>query len=185
MIENEHLTIELMGDSMEKVKPVITRKLRRRPNEPLPIAEKRQKTAPTKLNTLMDEGEAAEDLKAIQKGKPPLMQYQNKKNGGTPTSTPSSASPRNVEVEPPEFSPSITENIYEARIEDGKLFFEKRWYYRGQAVTVDGENSRFPCVISAIGSDSVWMRRMSDNTKTRISISQLAAGKFYIQRRAA
>jgi len=47
--------------------------------------------------------------------------------GGTPTSTPSSASPRNVEVEPPEFSPSITENIYEARIEDGKLFFEKRW----------------------------------------------------------
>ncbi|XP_059812296.1 sin3 histone deacetylase corepressor complex component SDS3-like [Hypanus sabinus] len=36
MIENERLTMELTGDSME-VKPIMTRKLRRRPNDPIPI----------------------------------------------------------------------------------------------------------------------------------------------------
>ncbi|XP_042721548.1 sin3 histone deacetylase corepressor complex component SDS3 isoform X3 [Lagopus leucura] len=45
MIENEKLTMELTGDSME-VKPIMTRKLRRRPNDPVPIPDKRRKPAP-------------------------------------------------------------------------------------------------------------------------------------------
>lgn len=81
MIENEKLTMELTGgeaardgshicavlnhfnlgllfffffsfqtDSME-VKPIMTRKLRRRPNDPVPIPDKRRKPAPDTLNT--------------------------------------------------------------------------------------------------------------------------------------
>lgn len=38
----------LILDSME-VKPVTTRKLRRRPNDPLPLPEKRRKTIPNIL----------------------------------------------------------------------------------------------------------------------------------------
>ncbi|KAJ6659155.1 hypothetical protein lerEdw1_019458 [Lerista edwardsae] len=45
MIESEKLTMELTGDSME-VKPIMTRKLRRRPNDPVPIPDKRRKPAP-------------------------------------------------------------------------------------------------------------------------------------------
>lgn len=77
MIENEKLTMELTGgesqswsahlcrlceiililavffflsntDSME-VKPIMTRKLRRRPNDPVPIPDKRRKPAPDTL----------------------------------------------------------------------------------------------------------------------------------------
>lgn len=79
MIENEKLTMELTGgerarvgspvwplppvlnhfegffvfllpitDSME-VKPIMTRKLRRRPNDPVPIPDKRRKPAPDSL----------------------------------------------------------------------------------------------------------------------------------------
>ncbi|XP_064248100.1 sin3 histone deacetylase corepressor complex component SDS3 isoform X1 [Passer domesticus] len=49
MIENEKLTMELTGDSME-VKPIMTRKLRRRPNDPVPIPDKRRKPAPDILS---------------------------------------------------------------------------------------------------------------------------------------
>ncbi|MEQ2302077.1 Sin3 histone deacetylase corepressor complex component SDS3 [Ameca splendens] len=53
MIENEKLTMELTGDSME-VKPIMTRKLRRRPNDPVPIPDKRRKPAPDilQINTV-------------------------------------------------------------------------------------------------------------------------------------
>lgn len=42
MIEHEFATMELSGDYID-VKPTVTRKLRRRPNEPLPVPEKRRK----------------------------------------------------------------------------------------------------------------------------------------------
>ncbi|RWS14889.1 sin3 histone deacetylase corepressor complex component SDS3-like isoform X2 [Dinothrombium tinctorium] len=44
-IENERITLELTSDSIES-KPVTTRKLRRRPNEPLPMPEKRKRGSP-------------------------------------------------------------------------------------------------------------------------------------------
>ncbi|GFY70077.1 sin3 histone deacetylase corepressor complex component SDS3 [Trichonephila inaurata madagascariensis] len=56
----------ILEDSME-VKPVTTRKLRRRPNDPLPVPEKRRKTLPTQLNFLLDDSEIMEDIKFIHK----------------------------------------------------------------------------------------------------------------------
>ncbi|KAK2574574.1 Sin3 histone deacetylase corepressor complex component SDS3 [Acropora cervicornis] len=44
VIESERISMELTGDSVE-VKPAVTRKLRRRPNDPLPAPEKRRKTS--------------------------------------------------------------------------------------------------------------------------------------------
>lgn len=87
IIESERNTMELTGDksslqlsnlaiirrliledSME-VKPVTTRKLRRRPNDPLPMPEKRRKTMPTQLNFFLDDNEILDDLRIINKGK--------------------------------------------------------------------------------------------------------------------
>ncbi|PIK53742.1 putative sin3 histone deacetylase corepressor complex component SDS3 isoform X3 [Apostichopus japonicus] len=45
-IENEGLSLDLNGGDFFEVKPVNTRKLRRRPNEPLPMPEKRRKASP-------------------------------------------------------------------------------------------------------------------------------------------
>lgn len=52
------------------MKPVMTRKLRRRPNDPVPEkVEKRRKPAPASLNYLLDEKEIENDLKTISRGK--------------------------------------------------------------------------------------------------------------------
>lgn len=48
----------------------MTRKLRRRPNDPVPEkVEKRRKPPPAQLNYLLDEKEIENDLKAISRGK--------------------------------------------------------------------------------------------------------------------
>lgn len=48
----------------------MTRKLRRRPNDPVPEKiEKRRKPPPAQLNYLLDEKEIESDLKAISRGK--------------------------------------------------------------------------------------------------------------------
>lgn len=68
MIESERATMELTGDSID-VKPTVTRKLRRRPNEPLPVPEKRRKPTTGQLILLLDEKEVENDLKLISRGK--------------------------------------------------------------------------------------------------------------------
>jgi UPI0001A2DB08 related cluster len=45
MAEAERLTLELNSDSIEP-KPATTRKLRRRPNDPIPVPEKRKRGPP-------------------------------------------------------------------------------------------------------------------------------------------
>ena len=44
----------------------------------------------------------------------------------------------------------------EVRIEDNKLFLERKWFHRGQPVYVESrDNSRYSAVISAIQADAV------------------------------
>lgn len=66
IIESERLTMELLSDCADP-KPVTTRKLRRRPNEPIPAPDKRRRTSPAQLNHQLDDKEIQEDLKALQK----------------------------------------------------------------------------------------------------------------------
>ncbi|KAK2171142.1 hypothetical protein NP493_1099g00024 [Ridgeia piscesae] len=163
-IENERHTIELTGDSME-VKPATTRKLRRRPNDPMPIPEKRRKTSPTQLNYFLPEDDILEDLRIINKvsGKP-----INRKTV--------------VSTLPPA---SSSENVYEARIDDGRLYFDKRWFHRGQGVFVESkELGKVAAVISAVGTMEVWLRKTTDNGKLRIYVTQLQKGKYTLKRRA-
>lgn len=60
--------MELTGDSME-VKPAMTRKLRRRPNDPVPVPEKRRKPTTCQPVFLLDEKEIDNDLRSISRGK--------------------------------------------------------------------------------------------------------------------
>jgi len=81
MVEAERHSMELTGDSME-VKPAMTRKLRRRPNDPLPVqSEKRRKPPPATLNYFLDDKEIETDLKIISRGK--LPQTNVRKPGKT------------------------------------------------------------------------------------------------------
>lgn len=64
MVESERHSLELSSDCVEP-KPVTTRKLRRRPNDPIPVVDKRRRASPAQLNLLLDDSDIIEDLKAI------------------------------------------------------------------------------------------------------------------------
>uniref|UniRef100_A0A8C4JKI8 SDS3 homolog, SIN3A corepressor complex component n=1 Tax=Dromaius novaehollandiae TaxID=8790 RepID=A0A8C4JKI8_DRONO len=168
MIENEKLTMELTGDSME-VKPIMTRKLRRRPNDPVPIPDKRRKP----LNYLLTDEQIMEDLRTLNK----VMLFPEEARA---LSSPSS--PEHLPATPAE-SPA---QRFEARIEDGKLYYDKRWYHKSQAIYLESkENTKISCVISSVGANEIWVRKTSDSTKMRIYLGQLQRGVFVIRRRSA
>ncbi|XP_074640667.1 sin3 histone deacetylase corepressor complex component SDS3-like [Tubulanus polymorphus] len=161
-IDTEKLGMEMTGDSME-LKPVTTRKLRRRPNDPMPMPEKRRKASPAQLNYMLDEDEIMEDIKIIQKisGKP-----LNKKPTGNASSNPT------------------PENAFDARIEDGRLHYDKKWFLRGQPVIVESKDmGKVPGVISAVGAQEIWVRRSSDNGKLRVYVAQLQKGRFILKKK--
>ncbi|XP_068206065.1 sin3 histone deacetylase corepressor complex component SDS3 isoform X2 [Palaemon carinicauda] len=157
IIEQERYTLELTGDSME-YKPVSTRKLRRRGNEPAPIVEKRRKPVATTLQLLLDEREMDEDLKLINKSK--LM---------TTVPVPQ---PEPVGNEP--------------KIENGKLYFDRKWFHKGQAVMVEcKDGTRFNAILTVAGVDMIMVRKVPDNIRLKITLAQLAHGKYLVRRRSS
>ncbi|CAH2295988.1 sin3 histone deacetylase corepressor complex component SDS3 [Pelobates cultripes] len=183
MIENEKLTMELTGDSME-VKPIMTRKLRRRPNDPVPIPDKRRKPAPAQLNYLLTDEQIMEDLRTLNKidsvgffsCKGTLKALKSPKRPVSP-STPEHLPATQIE------SPA---QRFEARIEEGKLYYDKRWYHKSQAIYLESKDiSKLSCVISSVGTNEIWVRKSSDSTKMRIYLGQLQKGTFVIRRRSA
>lgn len=148
-IESERHSMELTGDSTE-TKPTVTRKLRRRPNDPIPVAaEKRRKPTVSQLVLLLDDKEIDNDLKLISRGKTmtPIRSPSMNSNGLTQLTTLNIAS---------SLPPTESYSMIETKIEDGKLLFERRWFHRGQPVYIEGkEIVKFAATISAIGNEIV------------------------------
>ena len=141
--------MELTGDSLE-LKPVTTRKLRRRANDGLGNSlcgngykEKRRKQAPPTLKTLLDDKDIDDDLKII-----------NKTLSLTATS---SSMKRDLDSSSVSLRSSTPTFARDARIEDGKLFYERRWFRRGQTVWVESKEGSYGATISAIGSEAIWV----------------------------
>ncbi|XP_039292173.1 sin3 histone deacetylase corepressor complex component SDS3 isoform X2 [Nilaparvata lugens] len=208
-IEMERITMELSGDTTE-TKPAITRKLRRRPHDPAPtLPDKRRgggkmASLPAHLNYLLDEKEIELDLKIMSRVKtiPP-----NRKPTSSATANESCSKrmarekgsdskldgrhARDDKVNLPAQIPSVGSvlsdcNLPDTRIEDGKLLYERRWFHRGQPVYVEGKDmNRFAAIISAIGTESIWVKKTSDASKVKIYLSQLSRGRVSIKRRAA
>eukprot|EP00095_Tigriopus_kingsejongensis_P011856 maker-scaffold180_size281610-snap-gene-0.32 protein:Tk11856 transcript:maker-scaffold180_size281610-snap-gene-0.32-mRNA-1 annotation:"sin3 histone deacetylase corepressor complex component sds3" len=176
MIETERHNMELTGDTME-LKPISTRKLRRRANEPSNSGgygpgEKRRKPQPNAaINYLLEDSDILDDLKIINKNRAFSMPKVSA------ISSTSSASSNG--------SPSSNQ-LRETRIVDGKLFYERRWFRRGQAVQVETKSGeKYPGMISAIAGDAIWIRRTNESSKTRVYINQLIKGKVLLKRRAS
>jgi len=73
----------------------------------------------------------------------------------------------------------------DCRIENGKLFYDKRWYHTGHAVFLDHhkEGSRISGIVAAITEHEIWIRKTSDNARIRVFASQLHRGKCSIRKR--
>lgn len=148
-IEAERYNMELTGDSTE-AKPTVTRKLRRRPNDPIPMtAEKRRKPTVSQLVYQLDEKEIDNDLKMITRGKTmtPVRPPSVGSNGMSPLGPITIAS---------SLPPTESYSMVETKIEDGKLLYERRWFHRGQPVYIEGKDlTRFAATILSIANDGV------------------------------
>lgn len=181
LIETERTSMEIIESG--ELRQTITRKLRRRPNDPVPVTEKRRKPGSggpvSGLVLMLDEKDIDYDLKLISRGKSIIT------NNNIRYSQNSSMMNNNMMMG---YSSGNHNDIHvvETRIEDGKLLYERRWFHRGQAVFVEGTDvSKFSANISAIvGTDVVMVKRASDNSKFRIYLHQLSSGKITIKRRA-
>ena len=203
MIEAERHNMELTGDLNGDLKPISTRKLRRRPNEggygANSYSDKRngagvgrggkQPCNVSNLNYLLQEQEINEDLKIINKNR--AYSSINKtaanriSNSGQPVSGIGGTGSGSGYFSTENSRSRISNYPKDCRIEEGKLFYEKRWYRRGQSIQLESSKTeKFPAMISAIGSESIWVRKLNDNSKMRIYLSQLTKGKYILRRRA-
>jgi Sin3 histone deacetylase corepressor complex component SDS3 len=165
MIEMERVSLELANDSTEP-KAIITRKLRRRPNEPLPIPEKRRRASPAQLNLLLEDNDINEDLKIISRAL---------------NAKPSQTGVKKV-YSCPEFDPIYA---YDARIEDGKLFYDKKWFHRGQNVLIESNELKYTAILVQIGNAEIWVKKSNESIKSKISLVELNQGKYSLYRRSS
>jgi Sin3 histone deacetylase corepressor complex component SDS3 len=47
--------------------------------------------------------------------------------------------------------------VFDARIEDGKLFYDKKWFHRGQNVLIETNELKFNAILVQIGSSEVCL----------------------------
>ncbi|KAG5277071.1 hypothetical protein AALO_G00113230 [Alosa alosa] len=68
-----------------------------------------------------------------------------------------------------------------ARSEDGRLFYDNKWYSRGQGICINRKDE-YPtsAIITTINHDEVWFKRL-DGSKSKLYISQLQKGKYTIK----
>lgn len=181
MIENERTNMEIVESGESRA--TITRKLRRRPNDPVPVAEKRRRipgSGPVSgLVLSLDDKEIEYDLKLISRGKSSIGNNSNVRYSQNSSLMNNSMGNNNLMMSYNDV------NVVETRIEDGKLLYERRWFHRGQAVYIEGTDvSRFAANISAIvGNDVIMVKRANDGNKFRIYLHQLSSGKITIKRR--
>ncbi|GIZ02972.1 sin3 histone deacetylase corepressor complex component SDS3, partial [Caerostris extrusa] len=121
LLEVEKTNMELDSVALE-ARPTITRKLRRRPNDPLPVTDKRRRVVPPLIDYLLDDNDIIEDLELINENRilsPKRKQIPENNYDGSGSEEDESAT--------------------QVRIEDGKLYYDKKWFHRGQQVYYEGK----------------------------------------------
>lgn len=183
MIENERTSMEIIESG--EMRTTITRKLRRRPNDPVPVTEMSKRRKPGNGNgsglvLQLDDKEIEYDLKLISRGKSIISNNNSVRYSSQSSSIITNNMSNNHLMN---YNNDIT--VVDTRIEDGKLLYERRWFHRGQAVYIEGTDvSRFAANISAIvGNDVIMVKRANDGNKFRIYLHQLSSGKITIKRR--
>lgn len=164
--DNYRHSMDLSSGTIDSFEPknMVTRKLRRRHYEPMPTVEKRRKVAPlSSLVYSLEENDVDEDIRMIFKGR---------------VATPAK--------NPPPAVASDGGTLFNVRVEDGKLFYENKWFHKGQQVFVESkEHGQESGVVTSISQSEIWVKRSPDNSKLRIYLSHLTRGKYILKRRSS
>jgi len=175
VLENERQSLDLTStassirlmtslyDPMDPMQKPQTRTLRKRTAETRNAAPnaKRVKNGQPAINLALDDDDIDSDLKTLQATPQP--------SGGGDTNDDTSIT-----------APSLNA----MRIENGKLFYDKKWFRQGQPVYLEGKDgSRDAGVIVSINQDQIWIRKIEDRIKIKVHLTQLAKQKFILRRR--
>ncbi|CAL1283870.1 unnamed protein product [Larinioides sclopetarius] len=166
IIEAERDNEDITSDAIDVLQNPI-RKLRRRANDLSPAPEpKKRKTFPSsqQLKLLLTEDELSEDLRKINEMSEEISSKMHDSN---------------------EELSSEFRNSSDIRVENGKLYYEKYWYHRGQQIYYEEDGCKNSAVVSTINPVEVWVRRTSDNEKYQIYVSDLIKGVITLKRRSA
>ncbi|CAG0922380.1 unnamed protein product [Notodromas monacha] len=179
--EQERNAMDLHNDSFE-FKPMVTRKLRRRAHDPAaPQSKKGGSRGPTSLKILVEEEIALTDLfemdpELVQPYLPLLGQSTRRSNREREahfTYTYDSPSPV-----------SLADMSPEVRVEDGKLYFDKKWYNRNQPIFLEGRDyGRIAGTLSSVQADSIWIKKVTGGARIQVFLGQLFCGRCSIRRR--
>lgn len=174
LIESEKSALELTGSVSSilpmEVKPPVTRKLRRRPNEPLPVAEKKRKTPTAQLNYLLNEDQVTADIKKLNKHR---VSHDDEKPIIKPL------------VKPEKCDPSEFPDGSDSKIKDEQLYFNNDWYQAGDPIYLNSrDGERFNAQIHSINSNrEIWIKKLTEGTRLKIFVGHLQRGKYAIERR--
>ena len=171
-------SLELTFDTTEP-KPTTTRKLRRRPNDPIPMPDRRRRASPAHINYLLDDSDIADDMKQIQKIMSAMKSMAREERKNRVDRESNSASSKNSSFD-------YEGSHIEARIEDGKLFYDKKWFHRGQNILLESiaDGWKSTGLILQIGSNEIWVRKTNETSKTKVTLDCLQSRKFIVQRRS-
>ncbi|KAI2810373.1 hypothetical protein RDWZM_002631 [Blomia tropicalis] len=161
---------ELTYDTVEP-KATTTRKLRRRPNDPIPMPDRRRRPSPAHINFLLEDNIITDDYKQLLK----TLSVSSKSYSSSKSNNNNSS--KNIDYD--------NFNSFEARIEDGKLFYDKKWFHRGQNILLESaDGSKINTMVMQIGNNEIWVRRPNENVKSKVTLAELHSKKYIIQRRS-
>jgi len=134
------------------------------------VPEKRGKPSPVQLSHGLEDHDISDDIFVI-----------NKLSGKTSSTKATSSSHVSAGGSLPH---SQVDSTHDASIEDGRLLYDKRWFSKDQTVVAESkEHGKINASIVAISSDEILLKKISDNSKLRISVLQLQAGQYTLRKR--
>ncbi|CAG2169432.1 unnamed protein product [Oppiella nova] len=123
------------------------------------------------LNLLLDESDIMEDLKILSRASSSKMTAGMKK----------------IYAQSVHAMDLDSMSPYDAKIEDGKLFYDKKWFHRGQNVMIDTKTNdmKFNAILVQIGTSEIWIKKTTDAIKSKITLTDLHNGKYALYRRSS
>ncbi|KPM07706.1 hypothetical protein NH340_JMT08926 [Sarcoptes scabiei] len=178
-INENDSNIELISDPSE-TKTLTTRKLRRRPNDPIPLPDRRRRASPAQINFLLDENIITEDVKAVNR----LLSASTKSAQKNSLTSNKNQNNHHQNHNNDHDDGEHQTKLIEAKIECGKLFCDKKWFHRGQNVFIESpDGSLEPSIILHIGTNDIIVKRYSDSQRIKITLNDLMTKKFSFQKK--
>ncbi|XP_038643396.1 breast cancer metastasis-suppressor 1 homolog [Scyliorhinus canicula] len=112
-----------------------------------------------------------EDWAAIKKAKAVVTQQKRKSDGAGSEAAHGKKAKASSQVLNDTALPKPEKQLYTAKCEEGRLFYEGDWYSKGQSIVLEmKDEAASHATITAVSTGEIWLRRL-DGSKTKLYVS--------------